>query len=78
MRTIALEQVGGQLAEIIERLPPGEEVVQTRGDKPVATIRATPAEPPPRPVHRLGTMEGTILDMAPDFDAISEGFEDYV
>ena len=76
MQTIPLEQAEGHLTEIIDKLDPGEEVVLTRADKPVATIRSTlPAsrEPP-----RLGTLKGTILYIAPDFDAIPEGFEEYL
>jgi antitoxin (DNA-binding transcriptional repressor) of toxin-antitoxin stability system len=56
-------------------LPPGE-VVLTRDDKPVATIAATPT--PPREPPRFGTLKGSILFIAPDFDAIPEGFEDYL
>ncbi|HKI33887.1 MAG TPA: hypothetical protein VKA46_18685 [Gemmataceae bacterium] len=76
MQTMPLDQAEGHLAEIVERLAPGEEIVFTRDDKPVATIRAmptTPREPP-----RFGTLKGSILYIAPDFDAIPEGFEDYL
>jgi antitoxin (DNA-binding transcriptional repressor) of toxin-antitoxin stability system len=75
VQTIALHEAEGRLAEIIEKLSPGEEIMVTRDNKPVATIRATPAcrEPP-----RFGTLRGSILYIAPDFDAIPEGFEDYL
>ncbi|HYT89978.1 MAG TPA: hypothetical protein VEL76_14830 [Gemmataceae bacterium] len=76
MQTIPLEEAQLHLSEIIARLTPGEEVVLTRDDKPVATIRATP--PPTRKPRQLGTLKGTVLYMAPDFDAIPEGFEEYV
>jgi antitoxin (DNA-binding transcriptional repressor) of toxin-antitoxin stability system len=76
MQTIPLEQAEGHLAEIIEKLPPGEEVVLTRGDNPVATIRAT--LPAPREPPQFGTLKGSILYIAPDFDEIPEGFEDYL
>ena len=76
MQTITVEEAQGHLAEIIDKLPPGEEVVITRDDKPVATIKATLApEPTPR---MFGTLKGTILYIAPDFDDIPEGFEDYL
>ena len=76
MQTIPVEEAQGRLAEIIEKLAPGEEVVLTRDEKPVATVRATP---PPEPAPRMfGTLKGTILYIAPDFDAIPEGFEDYL
>jgi antitoxin (DNA-binding transcriptional repressor) of toxin-antitoxin stability system len=76
MQTVSLEEAQSRLAEILDTLPPGEEVLITRGDEPVATIRAVPAAPREGP--RFGTLKGTVLHMAPDFDAIPEGFEDYV
>ena len=75
MQTIAAQQAEGHLAEIIEKLSPGEEIVLTRDNKPVATIRAT--APAPRQPRRFGTLKGSIVYLAPDFDAIPEGFEDY-
>jgi len=77
MQTIPVEKAEGHLAEIIEKLSPGEEVVLTRDDQPVATIRAMPT-PPPRKPRQPGTLKGTILYIAPDFDAIPEGFEEYL
>jgi len=75
VQTIAIQQAKEQLSEIIDNLSPGEEVILTRDNMPVATIRATPSsrEPP-----RFGTLRGSILHIAPDFDAIPEGFEDYL
>jgi antitoxin (DNA-binding transcriptional repressor) of toxin-antitoxin stability system len=77
MQTITLEEAQRRLGEIIAGLEPGEEIVLTRDDKPVATIRATTSPPADRP-RQLGTLKGTVLYMAPDFDAIPEGFEEYV
>ena len=76
MQTIAIEQAEGHLAEIIEELPPGEEIVLTRQGKPVATLRAT--LPKPRVAPKFGMLKGTVLYIAPDFDDIPEGFEDYL
>ena len=75
MQTITVQEAQCRLAEIIERLTPVEEVVLTRGGRPVATIRATTTTRKP---PRLGTLKGTVLYIAPDFDAIPEGFEDYL
>jgi antitoxin (DNA-binding transcriptional repressor) of toxin-antitoxin stability system len=77
MQTITLEEAQNHLAELIEKLTPGEGIVLTRNGKPVATIRAT-APPPPRKPRQLGTLKGSVLYMAPDFDAIPEGFEEYI
>jgi antitoxin (DNA-binding transcriptional repressor) of toxin-antitoxin stability system len=77
MQTVTLEEAQARLAEIIDELSPGEEIIITRDDKPVATVRATqPA--PARKSRQLGTLKGTVLYMAPDFDAIPDGFEEYV
>jgi antitoxin (DNA-binding transcriptional repressor) of toxin-antitoxin stability system len=55
MQTITLKEAQSHLAEIIDKLTPGEEVVLTRDDKPVARIVAGPAEKPhPRPGPRKG------------------------
>ena len=76
MQTMPLDQAQGHLEEIIAKLSPGEEIVLTRDDQPVATIRAAPA--PPREQPLFGTLRGSIRYIAPDFDAIPEGFEDYL
>jgi antitoxin (DNA-binding transcriptional repressor) of toxin-antitoxin stability system len=59
MQTTPIEQAEGRLAEVIDKQSPGEEVILTRDDKPVATLRAT-APPSPREPPRLGTLKGTI------------------
>ncbi len=76
MQSITVEEAQDRLSEILDRLPPGEEVVLTRDARPVATIRATPT--PARELPQFGTLKGSILFLAPDFDAIPEGFEDYL
>jgi antitoxin (DNA-binding transcriptional repressor) of toxin-antitoxin stability system len=77
MQLVPLEEAQSHLADIIEKLPPGGEIVITRNDKPVATIRAI-THPTPRKQRQLGSLRGSVLYMAPDFDAIPEGFEEYV
>jgi antitoxin (DNA-binding transcriptional repressor) of toxin-antitoxin stability system len=76
MKTLTLAEAQSHFTEIVENLTPGEEIVVTRDDKPVATIRApqaTAREPP-----QFGTLKGTIRYVAPDFDEIPEGFEEYL
>jgi antitoxin (DNA-binding transcriptional repressor) of toxin-antitoxin stability system len=77
MQTLTVEEAQSHLADVIEKLQPGEEVILTRNDKPVATLRAIPPSTSPKQ-RQLGTLRGTVLSMAPDFDAIPEGFEEYV
>lgn len=77
MQTIPVQEAQSHLAEILAKMSPGDEIVITRDDKPIATIRATPSTPSAKP-RQLGTLKGSVLYMAPDFDAIPEGFEEYV
>lgn len=69
MRTIPIEEAESRLTEVIEPLAPGEELVLTRDKIPVATIRK---------LRPLGTLKGSVLSIAPDFDEIPEGFEEYL
>ncbi len=47
----------------------------TENDKPVARLVPTP--PSPKTARRqLGTMKGTVLYLAPDFDAPLEDFKE--
>ena len=60
MQTITLEEAQSHLVEIIEKLAPGEEVVITRGNAPVARLSGTPVEEP-RPIPGRGRGMLTIL-----------------
>ena len=72
--TISLEQAQFSLADIVHQLSPGDEIVITENDRPVARI--LPAQPP-KSVRQLGTMRGSVLLMSPDFDAPLDDFQDY-
>ncbi len=60
MQTITLDEAQSHLAEIIEKLRPGEEVVITRGNQPVARLSGAPGEEP-RPLPGRGRGMLTIL-----------------
>lgn len=72
--TITVEEAQGKLKELIHQLAPGEEVVITENQQPVAKLVATGA-PPER---KLGTLKGTVRYIAPDFDAPLEDFKEYM
>lgn len=77
MTIVTLKEAQSGLAEIIHRLTPGDEVVIMENDQPVA--RLVPTQPIPKKAQRqLGTMKGTVLYMAPDFDAPLEDFKEYM
>jgi antitoxin (DNA-binding transcriptional repressor) of toxin-antitoxin stability system len=72
--TITLEEAQAKLRELIHQLPPGEELVITENDRPVATLTTTQPEVPRE--RRLGTQRGSVLYMAPDFDAPLDEFKE--
>lgn len=74
MNTVTLEDARQRLGELIAGLAPGEEIVIVRDSQPVARLIATA----PRNERRLGSMRGTVLYMAPDFDAPLDEFKEYM
>ncbi len=76
MQTVSIQDAQNKLAELIHRLAPGDEVVITENDLPVARLVA--AAPAMRTPRKLGTLKGTVLYMAPDFDAPLDEFKEYM
>lgn len=76
MTIVTIQEAQSRLTDLIHRLSPGEEVVITENDQPVARI--VPASVGAKKTARqLGTMKGSVLYMAPDFDAPLEDFKEY-
>jgi prevent-host-death family protein len=73
MQTMPIEQAQGHLAEIVERLSPGEEIVLTRNNLPVA--RLVGEKKPPRPGPGLG--KGMITILADDDEHLKD-FAEYM
>ena len=72
--TVPLADAQANLPALIHGLAAGDELVITENDRPVA--RLVPAA---RPAERqLGTLKGTVLYMASDFDAPLEDFREYM
>lgn len=76
MRNVTVEEAKSELTELIHRLAPGEEVVITENDQPVARLVASSARR--REPRRPGTLKGTVLYMAPDFDEPLDEFAEYM
>ena len=76
MQAITIEEAQNNLADIIEHLAPGKEVLILRDQQPVA--RLVFAGLSDRPPRKLGTLQGTVRWMAPDFDAPLEDFKEYM
>jgi antitoxin (DNA-binding transcriptional repressor) of toxin-antitoxin stability system len=64
--TITVEEAQAKLKELIDKLAPGEEIVLTENQQPVAKLVGERPARSPRPAPGLG--KGSILHMAPDFD----------
>ncbi len=75
MTTITIEDAQARLPDLIDHLHPGDEVIITKDELPVARLTATA---PPPAERKLGTMQGSILYMAPDFDAPLDDFKEYM
>lgn len=76
--TITIDDAQARLRDLIHQLAPGEEVVITENQQPVAKLigeqskPASPARPGP------GLCKGMITYMAPDFDAPLEDMKEYM
>lgn len=77
MATITIEEAQKNLTDLIHGLRPGEELLITENDRPVAKLTVTPPEPPKEP-RKLGGQRGSVLYMAPDFDAPLDDFKEYM
>ena len=72
--TVTIEEAQAHLAELVSQLAPGEEIIITDKQQPVA--RLLPVET--KGQRKLGTMRGSIKYIAPDFDAPLDDFKEYM
>ena len=77
MSTVTIEEAQAKLLDLIHTLQPDQEVVITENNQPVARLIPSnrPTQQKPR---QSGTLRGTVLYMAPDFDAPLEDFKEYL
>jgi prevent-host-death family protein len=73
--TISVEEAQAKLRDLIDKLAPGEEIIITDNQHPVAKLVGERPTRQPRPAPGLG--KGSILYMAPDFDDPLEEFKEY-
>ena len=71
MSTVTIEEAQARLSELIHHLRTDEDVVIIENSQPIARLVMIQ---PIRVSRKLGTLQGTVLDMAPDFDAPLAGF----
>ncbi|MCL4206270.1 MAG: type II toxin-antitoxin system Phd/YefM family antitoxin [Pirellulaceae bacterium] len=77
MSTVTLEEAQAGLADLIQHLQPGEEVLITRGNQPVARLVGETMANRKR-LRRLGTLQGTVAFVASDFDEPLADFGEYM
>jgi antitoxin (DNA-binding transcriptional repressor) of toxin-antitoxin stability system len=73
---ISVEEAQTKLKELVGKLAPGEELILTEGQRPVAKLIGERPARPSRPAPGLG--KGSILYIAPDFDEPMEEFQEYM
>ena len=77
MASVTIEEAQAKLPEIIHRLLPGDELVITENQQPIAKlVSEKPASRTARPGP--GVCRGEITYMAPDFDAPLEDMREYM
>lgn len=74
MTTVSLEEAQSTLTDLIHRLTPGDEVVITENNQPVARLILATA----MSQRTLGSMKGTVTYMAEDFDGPLDEFKEYL
>ncbi len=70
---ITVSEAKAHFAELLKRAEAGERIVVTRHGKPVACLEGIK---PPKTLPRIGALKGQI-EIADDFDAPLEAFEEY-
>ncbi len=75
MSTITLQEAQARLSDLIHHLAPGDEVVITENNTPVATLAR--AEKDQQWPCKAGSARGKIR-IAPDFDEPLEEFKEYM
>ena len=76
--TITVEEAQANLKDLIHQLTPGGEIIITENQQPVAKLVSEPAKLPKPPRPGPGMFPGSIIYMAPDFDAPLEEFKEYM
>jgi prevent-host-death family protein len=73
MPTLTIDEAQSRLPQLIDQLRPGEEVIITRDNKPVARLTADPE----KPIPVFGSCKG-MLTIHTEDDEHLEGFAEYL
>lgn len=75
MASIPIDIAQSKLGELIHQMTPGEELIITEGNLPIARLVSTARH---RKERKLGTLAGTVLYMSEDFDGPLDDFREYM
>ena len=75
MPTVTVEEAQAKLPELIEKLAPGEELVITRNNQPLAKLVVE--KPPVRKPRQPGSAKGKLLIHTEDEEHLKD-FKDYM
>ena len=73
MATITIQDARTKLVDLIRNLQPGDEIIITENDRPVARVTSVSGTLK----RKLGTLKGTVQHMSEDFDAPLDEFREY-
>lgn len=76
--TMAVEDIKVTLPELLDRMMPGDEVILTRNQQPVAKLVSEAPKPALKPRPGPGLGKGMITFIAPDFDAPLDCMKEYM
>lgn len=76
MSQFNIAEAKAQFSSLVKKAMLGEEVIISKDNHPL--LRFTPITPEPPKQRVPGTGKHLVIYMADDFDAIPEGFEDYI
>jgi antitoxin (DNA-binding transcriptional repressor) of toxin-antitoxin stability system len=74
MNTVTIHEAKTNLSKLIQRALEGEDIIISKGNRPVVQLKAIPQTKNER---ILGKYEGGLLYMAPDFNETPADFEEY-
>jgi antitoxin (DNA-binding transcriptional repressor) of toxin-antitoxin stability system len=74
-RVIPIHEASGQLRELVHGLLPGDEIVLTEDDQPMARIVADTTSHKPR---KAGACKGMLEIVDDGDDAVLDNFKDYI
>jgi prevent-host-death family protein len=76
--TITVDEAQAKLKELIRQMTPGDEVILTENQQPVARLVSEPSRPPTAQRPGPGLCKGMITYIAPDFDAPLDDMKEYM